>query len=647
MSGHIGGTITPAKYWSDASQARIAFVDDILRQVPSSSLSNAGASSAIDEEMEAIRSALRSIGTRHNALTLTCRIPTEILAEIFLFYQSQYRGIFPDCSGRQIYGGHLWWVPGVAHICRHWRQVALGYPRLWANVSLSLNRNWGTQMLSLSKASPISISLVDPDSCEAFLPALPWSTEKLHLDPIEVLSQHLFHIQDLIISSCPCNIIPWIRLLETAAPLLESLSVTVNLHLPDTTRDNPVPIPENFLSTHPRLRKLSLLWTFLSDWTACSLPLLTALNIDAPDPQNFLDRRNLVLPSHEQFLDCMQQMPALETVHLSHCLPPLSPMYSTRTVSLQNLKSLFVRDRVDRCRQVIEALDFPESTSIAVHCWSPLPPSEYDCLRIVPTLSQHLCRGDTTPTPPQALSLRLGVVFERTELLLDAWRNFTPPTVDEDRKPYFGPKPSETTIHLQCDWEQSDAYIERRSLIKVAEAIPLEELRFINIGGVGDVWGAKDWHDTFARCVEITHVSAVDSPSESLVTALSLTDDVEAPGSAPPITRGGPPLFPEMVSLTLSGANLLRSDHRVWDTFVCMMHQRQESPECVTILDRIELRVCTVAEWMVRRMGEYAAVVVWDSVNPETGWGAEAQPGGWQSEADGEEDNVEDENGAE
>ena len=39
----------------------------------------------------------------------------------------------------------------------------------------------------------------------------------------------------------------------------------------------------------------------------------------------------------------------------------------------------------------------------------------------------------------------------------------------------------------------------------------------------------------------------------------------------------------------------------------------------MTILDRIERRECTVSEWMVDGLNEFAAVIVWDSVTESDG----------------------------
>ncbi|KAI0000760.1 hypothetical protein BJV74DRAFT_759668, partial [Russula compacta] len=118
----------------------------------------------VDGEMAAIRRALRTIGTRRNALTPTCRIPTEILGEIFLFYQQASAGPYIlECANDSttarltLKNTALRWVPGVAHVCRHWRVVAFEHPRLWSHVMLHLGREWASRMLSLSKSSPITI----------------------------------------------------------------------------------------------------------------------------------------------------------------------------------------------------------------------------------------------------------------------------------------------------------------------------------------------------------------------------------------------------------------------------------------------------------------------------------------------------------
>jgi len=74
------------------------------------------------------------------------------------------------------------------------------------------------------------------------------------------------------------------------------------------------------------------------------------------------------------------------------------------------------------------------------------------------------------------------------------------------------------------------------------------------------------------------------------------------------------------VSLTLAGVNFVRAGEGAWLTMSSAMMKRQASPACVTILDRIELRGCTVSEWMVESLNEFTAFVVWDSVTDPDNW---------------------------
>ena len=593
-------------------------------------------------------------------------------------------------------------------------------------------------MLALSKSSPITVTLTDLDPCEASIPLDPWAAATLppfpslvprrsQLDPVDVLAQHLFHIQDLDLNACSCTILPWVRILETDAPLLEAFSLRVDPHRPGTRHNVVVPLPPNFLATHPRLRRLNVNGAFLSNWATPSggLPLssLTHLSILAPDPRKIVERAELVVPTHDEFLDCLSHMPALESLILSHCLSPFSTAYSTRTIPLPNLRSLNFHDRVDRCRQAFDALSIPPNTTIKISCWSVSPPSEHDCLRILPSLSAHLCREDpnrTTGGPitashsssngPRALTLSSSSIDGRTEFILSAWRTFTPPTVSEDREQYFGPKIT-ADVRLECEWDAiDDPEMERRALRRACAGVPLDELRAVSIRAEAAVWDAHDWYDMFVGSVEITHVAGLETPGESVLDALKLPLDTtgadtsssgngnesgsgsggagggengggESDGGNPPLPQSSPlpsptppplqtpqtpssplppppppqqqqqqrqqPLFPELVSLTLVGVNFVRANKAAWQTLSKAMTKRQASPACVTILDRIEFRGCTVAEWMVDGLNEYTAVVVWDSVSDPDNWmhvprDVEGAPDEDEDEDDGAGDNDDD-----
>ncbi|KAI9435821.1 hypothetical protein H4582DRAFT_2079450 [Lactarius indigo] len=642
------------QYWSDAVQSRLALVDNILQQVPPSTLSDATAFNLVNDEMSAMLCVLRAVGTRRNALTLTCRIPTEILVEIFLHYQRSYYD-FDVLKGDKekhsaLHGTSLGWVPAVAHVCRHWRTVAHEHPRLWSNVVLHMGRVWAQRTLALSKAAPIVVSLSDPIPCDVTTMPNPTSLLLLPrrpaLDPLDVLAGHLSHIRELELHGCACYAPPWVCLLETPAPFLEELWLRIDPHYPGTLPDTPIALPENFLETHPRLRRLVLEEAFLASWVPGPHPLtqFVTLTITAPDPRHALSRAATVLPKREQLLECLSLMPALEVLCLEHCLPAFVPAFSPCTVSLPHLRIVTFADRVDRCRQVLDALDIPPAAMITVRCWSISPPSELDCLRILPSLAVHLSSPvpATPPLPtgnggPHALALSSASTDGRTLLTLTAWRAFSTPTVAEDCEIYTGPKAS-PDVRLDCEWDAGDPDMEQRALLRACACVPLADLRALSLRADAAVWSARDWRTTFTACPEITHVMASDVPAESLLEALS-PPAAPSPEDGDGDASSAVPLFPELVSLTLVGVNFVRAEEEAWSTLAGALVQRQKSPACVTILDRIELRACTVAEDTIDSLKEFAAVVVWDSVTDPNSWIHIPREGGGDEEGgDGEEE---------
>jgi hypothetical protein len=279
--------------------------------------------------------------------------------------------------------------------------------------------------------------------------------------------------------------------------------------------------------------------------------------------------------------------------------------------------------------------------------------------------------------------------------------------VSEDREQYFGPK-IPPDVRLECEWDAiDDPEMERRALRRACAGVPLDELRAVSIRAEAAVWDAHDWYDMFVGSVEITHVAGLETPGESVLDALKLpldstssdtssggngngsaivsggTGGGENGGGDPPPPQSSPlpspplppppspppspppassssstippppqqqqqqqPLFPELVSLTLLGVNFVRANKAAWQTFSSAMTKRQASPACVTILDRIEFRGCTVAEWMVDGLNEYTAVVVWDSVSDPDNWmHVPRDVEGAPDEDEDEDDEDEDEDG--
>ncbi|KAF8263586.1 hypothetical protein EI94DRAFT_1740599 [Lactarius quietus] len=542
-----------AQYWSDAVQTRLELVDNLLQRVPHSTLDDATVLRVVDHEMFSIVAGpLGVIANRRNTLTRTCRIPQEILGQIFLHYQRLYGPSWVTANKMArpspLHKTTLWWVPAVAHVCRHWRTVAFQVPQLWSNIALHLGRTWALRMLTLSRAVPITIAMNDPLPCEASIRPLFWGRLPKpgppKLDPLEVLARHLSHIRELELGACSCTSLRWVSLLEASAPCLETLWLRINPHRPGTLPNAFIALPDNFLATHPRLRRLVLENAYLSSWSPGlhTLSQLTVLTI-TPPPAVF------AVPTHKRSSTVSCLCPTRGTQ--PRALPSLHHFSTlSRTVHLLRLRKLTLQDRVDRCHQVFHSLSIPATAIVKVVLWYALALSNLDFLRILPSLFAHLYRtGADLPTSSRsqgssrALSLSTTYNSGRTHFLLSAWRTFTPPTSVEAR----------WACAVKCEWGVGNPDMERRALLEACAGVSGASLR---------------------------------ASAYRLLLALEL---YTGSGSA---YRA--PLFPELASLTLVGVDFVRMGGAAWRSLSGALFRREASRTCVTILDRIELRSCTV-----------------------------------------------------
>ncbi|KZV59792.1 hypothetical protein PENSPDRAFT_672110 [Peniophora sp. CONT] len=86
----------------------------------------------LDEDLDGMQAALVSARVRRNTLAPVSRLPTEILAEVFLIVRDKWE---PSMRETQAIGGkkqyELAWIK-VTFVCHRWREIALGTPGLWS-----------------------------------------------------------------------------------------------------------------------------------------------------------------------------------------------------------------------------------------------------------------------------------------------------------------------------------------------------------------------------------------------------------------------------------------------------------------------------------------------------------------------------------
>lgn len=117
---------------------------------------------AIDNAIEGHKEALRLLFSQRNSLLPVCRLPTELLSEIFLRHVEDHHAVIRRLQADTVEllnllnWGHYTWIT-VTHVCRHWRSVALSFPRLWTDIDCR-REDCTAEFLRRSGSVPLALS---------------------------------------------------------------------------------------------------------------------------------------------------------------------------------------------------------------------------------------------------------------------------------------------------------------------------------------------------------------------------------------------------------------------------------------------------------------------------------------------------------
>ncbi|KAF9270025.1 hypothetical protein L218DRAFT_7706 [Marasmius fiardii PR-910] len=181
--------------------------------------------------------------SRRNLLIPICRLPAEVLANVFMHCTSNIPAFVDGnlAKGRET-------LFRIARVCHHWRTIALNTPELWSRPDFSLGPPLALEMLDRSRDAPLVIEAEVGDETVDMLS--------------EALVRHISRITalHLTVTGFPASMeqllfpliqpAPFLRVLSLAfAPLAHVWGQTTRkLHLPDT-----------FLANYaPRLTSLAL-----------------------------------------------------------------------------------------------------------------------------------------------------------------------------------------------------------------------------------------------------------------------------------------------------------------------------------------------------------------------------------------------------
>ncbi|KAF5315586.1 hypothetical protein D9611_005003 [Ephemerocybe angulata] len=311
--------------------------------VPAQSVGNPHVSASRQRlvvRMREVEEDLQNLKRSYNALSATNSIPPEILSNIFIIHNASIIQTYPATTfQREAFS----WIY-VAHVCHHWREVALNCGALWSNL-LFLKPSLTETMLTRSKNSPLTVKLLGHNN-PIFEPSLSKILSQTHRLRSVNLSGN---VKDTLLSNA-----------SGSAPLLEELTLAAFGNLSSK-------IPMAFLQGGaPSLKAINLKGIEIPFWGSLPLgPNLTHLRLDLKGLQH------AHRPSASAFMKSLEELPLLQLLSLSGSLPIDTYPKWTSTSSppiFRNLRDLFIDDTFSALSQFVqaEAIKIPKTATVAI-----------------------------------------------------------------------------------------------------------------------------------------------------------------------------------------------------------------------------------------------------------------------------------------
>ncbi|KAL0565106.1 hypothetical protein V5O48_016929 [Marasmius crinis-equi] len=362
--------------------------------------------------------------SKRNSFTPACRLPAEVLGEIFAIFVIVSRA----SAGHAIVGRLVTLLQpelkdklpvrwsAVLHICRHWRAVALDTPKVWSAPDFN-HPSWARRMIELSKAAPLTIDTSNVASLLRSLPEVnpPQVVAVSIQETFKVVSEALGEIGRVTTLRLEAGRWALERILSTSpsmlqpAPVLTSLIVTNRYH--SESNSDVFVLPEDFIAqrapqlSHLELGDCCIPWCsgLFQNLTVFSVHLSYCTPSTAP-----LAHKTRSTP--QEFMHALSSMTRIEVLELHNCIPSEGRgLFPHETLVLPSLRRLEVRDEAKTCVNLLDNMRFPRWT--VVH------------LQIEPLDSHNgFFRVGTTTTTAGLVSPYLSGLF----LLGNAWSDSEP-----------------------------------------------------------------------------------------------------------------------------------------------------------------------------------------------------------------------------
>ncbi|VDB83217.1 unnamed protein product [Peniophora sp. CBMAI 1063] len=317
----------------------------------------------LDAELKVALKQLELLALHRNEFMGACRLPPEILCNIFQYSQEDWSpkrtGVIPTTEGGTTAGTRaymLGWM-SLLHTCSYWRKTALESPSLWCTFNcLDMNPRAIPTLLARSQGLPISLHIDHSHTGEAETAVI----ESWLCKPI------LGRIMNLSIKKVPdSRLQQWLGCLQYPMPHLRSLTVDHSHH----TGSGLAAIPTNILaSNRPDLSLVSLHGVAMT-WTPTLLPnTLVSLKIAFNDETHASDLMPS-MPTAEQFYGTLSSMKLLEVLELHNCFPKQDASSDTMRIDFPDVfrslsLSIGVDEIIDLFLEFITRVSTPAHTAV-------------------------------------------------------------------------------------------------------------------------------------------------------------------------------------------------------------------------------------------------------------------------------------------
>ncbi|GJF00193.1 hypothetical protein PsYK624_164730 [Phanerochaete sordida] len=412
-------------------------------------------SAAVQLRRDKLFNEIAERGRELNTLIPIACFPDELLAEVFAFWIAEsQRGVRSWLEDE--YTSPAW--IRIAHVCHHWRTVALQNPRLWSTFAVTFEE-FTAELLARSKQAPLHLEIHRMAEVD-----LLW----------EPIQEQMHRIQDLtLINYAVPRSVSDFGGMRRAAPKLRSLHIEID---DDSDFDiEPLQV-EYFLTPFnavdmPRLVDLQLSNAPVSWSEPLFKPTLTHLSFSLDFPWPALRDVDIV-----HILQVLKEMPHLQKLKLVNTLPdvsrPTTQVYKHACGTFPSLSSICLQGTTSAIWCVLAHMSFPAPAHLALSC---IDDSQEQLELLVAVIGERL-GGISQPGPSHESFLSVSSTAHQ----FCAWREdydiATAPTVS---RALSGKKPD---VSLTVRSRRTSPTHDKSLFMMMCNALLLAEVRTLYIG---------------------------------------------------------------------------------------------------------------------------------------------------------------------